>query len=75
VLFALRFVSVLVQTLCCAMPAHSLTPSPSSPLQFALEAAEDYDPVRELRRKEAEDVHLAKQMAAERASAKMLKHQ
>ena len=41
-------------------------------LQFALEAAEEYDPVREMRRAEAEDIRIAKAIAAEKASAKML---
>lgn len=40
--------------------------------QFAVKAAEAYDPVRELRRQEAEDLRIAKLEAAERVSQKML---
>jgi hypothetical protein len=36
-----------------------------------MKAAEEYDPVREMRRAEAEDLRIAKLEAAERATQKM----
>jgi hypothetical protein len=59
----------------CTQQHISLRPSlsHSSSSQFALDAAEEYDPVRELRRQEAEDIRIAKELGAERATRKMLK--